>query len=226
MPSITEILTDTEARSASGWARARRQQQLRREFPDLAQMRVLDLGGEPHTWTGPGPRPREVTILNIPWVAEAQARALEGTPGMEWLTPVGGDACDPPEELRRSRFDLVHSNSVIEHVGGHRRRVAFAYWAQALGDHLWVQTPNRWFPIEPHWLCPGFQYLPPRGRAAVQKVWPIGSFTERRGELEQRLGDVLDIELLSASELRFYFPSARILRERVAGLAKSLIAVG
>jgi hypothetical protein len=138
---------------------------------------------------------------------------------------MGGDACDPPAELRDERFDLVYSNSVIEHVGGHQRRRAFAYWAQALGEHHWIQTPNRWFPVEPHWACPGLQYLPPRGRAAVSQVWPIGNYTKRRDSLRQRMGDALAVELLSASELRWYFPESRILRERVAGMPKSLIAV-
>jgi hypothetical protein len=225
MPSITEILTSAEGRSAAAWARRRRHERLLAEFPGLGQMRVLDLGGEAHTWTGLDPAPREVVLLNIPWKAEEQERALEGRPESAWVTPVAGDACDPPEELRGGGFDLVYSNSVIEHVGGHQRRRAFAYYAMTLGEHHWVQTPNRWFPVEPHWVCPGFQYLPPRGQAAVTRVWPIGAYTKRRESLRQRMGDALAVELLSASELQWYFEGSRIERERVAGLPKSLIAI-
>ncbi|MEA2441398.1 MAG: hypothetical protein QOH76_2822 [Thermoleophilaceae bacterium] len=188
-------------------------------------MRVLDLGGEAHTWTGSDRRPREVTLLNIPWKAEEQAARLEGRPEGAWLKPVAGDACNPPEELLDQPFDLVYSNSVIEHVGGHQRRRAFAYYAQALGEHHWIQTPNRYFPLEPHWVCPGIHYLPPRARAAVTQVWPIGNYTHRRESLRQRMGDVLAVELLTASEMQYYFEASRIVRERVAGLAKSLIAV-
>ena len=188
-------------------------------------MRVLDLGGEPHTWLGGDPPAAEVVLLNIPWKTEQQTAELQGRPEAAWLKPLAGDACNPPEEIRGGGFDLVYSNSVIEHVGGHHRRRAFAYYAQTLGEHHWIQTPNRYFPIEPHWVCPGFQFLPPRGRAAVARVWPLGAFTERRESLRQRLDDVLDIELLSAGEMQHYFGQSRIVRERVAGLTKSLIAV-
>jgi hypothetical protein len=224
MPTITEILASEEGRSAAAWARRRRHERLVAEFPDLGRMRVLDLGGEAHTWIGSGPRPAEVVMLNLPQEAEKQAAAVERAQA-GWVSSVAGDACDPPDEVRRSRFDLVYSNSVIEHVGGHHRRLAFAEQVRALGEHHWIQTPNRYFPIEPHWVCPGLQFLPPRGRAAVSSVWPLGYYTTRRESLRRRLGDVLDVELLSASELRYYFEGARLVRERVAGLTKSLIAV-
>jgi hypothetical protein len=210
---------------ASKWARRRRHGWLLSRFPNLADMRVLDLGGETHTWTEMPVSPREVVLLNIPWKAREQQERLQGAQEADWMRAVEGDACDLPQEIRTDHFDLVYSNSVIEHVGGHRRRQAFAWFASTLGDHSWVQTPNRYFPIEPHWRCPGFQFLPPRARAAVTLVWPTGNYTHRRDSLRQRLEDVLEIELLSSSEMQFYFPESEILRERVAGMAKSLIAV-
>ena len=87
--------------------------------------------------------------------------------GEGWLHNVLGDACDLPSALRGQRFDLVFSNSVIEHVGGHSRRAAFADSVHALSDHHWVQTPYRYFPLEPHFLFPGFQFLPLRAKAEV-----------------------------------------------------------
>jgi hypothetical protein len=41
----------------------------------------------------------------------------------------------------------------------------------------------------------------------------------------EALRAVLEIELLSRTEMRAYFPGSQILSERVAGLTKSLIAV-
>lgn len=183
------------------------------------------MGGEAHTWAALPVRPREVVLLNIPERAHQQQVELRDAGLNGWLRAVPGDACDPPDEIRSDNFDFVYSNSVIEHVGGHQRRLALARHATSLGRHHWIQTPNRYFPIEPHWMCPGFQFLPPRARAAVTLVWPIGHYTTRRHSLEQRFGDALSIELLSASEMRFYFPDSDIVRERVAALTKSLIAV-
>ena len=88
---------------------------------------------------------------------------------------VVGDACSLPAELRGERFDLVYSNSVLEHVGGHDRRLAFAASVHELGDAHWIQTPYRYFPVEPHWLCPGLQLLPVRARAEVTLRWPLGA---------------------------------------------------
>jgi hypothetical protein len=46
------------------------------------------------------------------------------------------------------------------------------------------------------------------------------NYPGRGGELET----VLEVELLSIVELQYYFPDAEVLRERFAGLTKSLIA--
>jgi hypothetical protein len=227
MPNLTELFTSPDGRSAAARARRRRHERLLARFPDLARMRVLDLGGEVHTWLGRTTRPAEIVLLNLPWKAQEQDRDLAGRPEAEWMSAVGGDACDPPSELVDERFDLVYSNSVIEHVGGHQRREAFASSVHALAEHHWIQTPNRYFPVEPHWLFPGFQWLPASGRVGASHRWPIGHYSRRRHLPERdRVGDVLAVELVSAVELSFYFPTSEILRERALGLTKSLIAVG
>ena len=226
MRSVTELLSGNEGRpSLAARARERRYRVLLERFPDLAEMRVLDLGGEAHTWSVHDVRPAHVTLLNLRWRADEQKRELAGTPESRWIEAVGGDACDPPAEVRDGGWDLVYSNSVIEHVGGHVRRRHFAHFARDLGRHHWIQTPYRYFPVEPHWLFPAFQFLPVAARGAIHRHWPIGSSAGRSDSRERALGIVLDVELLSVSEMSYYFPGAEILRERAAGLTKSLIAV-
>jgi hypothetical protein len=189
-------------------------------------MRVLDLGGEARTWLDLPVRPADVVLLNIPAEAETQRVRLDALPDGARISVMAGDACDPPADLRRERFDLVFSNSVIEHVGGRQRREAFAGSVHELGERHWVQTPNRYFPLEPHWVFPGFQFLPPRARATVSRVWPIGNHARDSRPFERRLNTVLWVDLLTPAEMRFLFPDSEILRERAAGLTKSLIAVG
>ena len=123
---------------------------------------------------------------------------------------------------RDAEFDLVYSNSLIEHVGGHARRCDFASVVHTLASHHWVQTPYRYFPIEPHWLFPGLQFLPQRARAWAIRRWPLSPAWPNP---EQALRDVLEVELLSETEMKYYFPGSELLKERVLGLTKSIIVV-
>lgn len=224
MRDLSRRLTDPERRSVAAYTRGRRFADFLERFPQLETMRVLDLGGEVHTWLTAPVKPRHVTLLNLDWKADEQRERMAAMDDVDWLRAVAGDACDPPVDLRDQRFDLVFSNSVIEHVGGHQRRRSFARWAQALGDHYWVQTPNRRFAVEPHWLCPFVHWAPPTARARVMRRWPIGSFHNRATPFEESLQEVLWIELLTAPELLSYFPGAELVRERIAGATKSLVA--
>ncbi len=180
-------------------------------------MRVVDLGGTVGFWENLDIRPAELVLLN-PIAPPAAGDAPAG------VTVLQGDACDPPQELLRQHFDLVYSNSTIEHVGGHARRHQFANVVRALADSAWIQTPYRYFPIEPHFAFPLLQHLPARARVSILRHWPLvpPGFPQDRKIITQ---EVLDIELLSVTELQHYFPEASIEHERFAGLVKSLIAV-
>ena len=64
---------------------------------------------------------------------------------------VQGDACALP--FGDGAFDVVHSNAVIEHVGGRERQEAFVREAVRVSRRVFLTTPNRWFPIEVHTRC-------------------------------------------------------------------------
>lgn len=225
MPSLTDLLSGSEgSRSLAARARKRRYEMLVDRFPDLGAMRVLDLGGEQHTWIWHRVRPASVVLLNLDWRAEEQRRELAGSEHESWIEALAGDACDPPPEIVGRQFDLVYSNSVIEHVGGYAQRCRFAHYARTLAEHHWIQTPNRYFPLEPHWLFPGFQFLPLRARVAAHRRWPVGTYAQHDGTDAQVTRAVLEIELLSETEMRFLFPESELVRERAAGLTKSLTA--
>jgi hypothetical protein len=220
---VTKRLVGMEGDSFSARARARRFQTLLGHFPSLGDMRVLDFGGEPHSWRNVPVRPREIVLLNLDW--QVARTDYEIGDDASWMSVVAGNACAPPEAIRQDRFDLVFSNSVIEHVGGHEQRSEFARWARELGTHHWIQTPNRYFPIEPHWVFPGFQFLPARAQAHAMRHWPIGNDAGRDWTYDKALEIVRGVELVTASDMRGYFPDATIVRERLAGLTKSLVAV-
>ena len=116
---------------------------------------------------------------------------------------------------RNREFPVVFSNSVIEHVPKHLQR-DFADEIRRVGERYFVQTPNRYFPIEPHYQLPLFQFLPERVRRALNRRFLLG--WQERGKWD-------DIHLLSARDLRRLFPDGEIHRERLFGLTKSLMVV-
>jgi hypothetical protein len=184
-------------------------------FSITERTRVLDIGGTPDCWDLLEVRPR-VTLLNTP---RARADVGDGI----W---VAGDGRSLP--FRDASFDVVFSNSTIEHVGDAASQQQFAHEVARVGRGYWVQTPNLWFPVEQHLLTPFVHWLP----AAWQK-WIVPRFTvwsllvpvspdRREFYLHHYLADV---RLLTAPELRGLFPGAQIVRERFCGWTKSLVAI-
>jgi hypothetical protein len=122
------------------------------------------------------------------------------------------------------RFDLVMSNSVIEHVGTWRDMQDFAANVRRLADRYYIQTPNYWFPYEPHFRFPGFQYLPKRVRVALIRRWSLGFFDRVRDRATAEA--IIDEHaLLSTRQMARLFPDAAISHEKFVGLAKSIVAI-
>ncbi len=126
--------------------------------------------------------------------------------------------------LAGQKFDLVHSNSVIEHVGWWADMSDFAANVRRLAPRYYVQTPNYWFPYEPHFRFPGFQYLPETLRRKMIMRFSLGFFKRIGDEDEAR--DIIDHHrLLSYRQMRRLFPDARVGFEKLMGLNKSIIAI-
>jgi hypothetical protein len=183
---------------------------------DSRPVRILDIGGtnsfwEQRGWTGR--RDVHVVLVNL----EAE---LPVHPNIESRA---GDATDLSEFPDRS-FDVVFSNSVIEHLESLERQAKMAKEVRRLAPVYWVQTPNFWFPVEPHFLTPAWHWLPVRVRVALlqRRRWgwrgPCPD-ADRAREL------VREVRLMRGSELRSLFPDATLRNERVGPLVKSFVAV-
>lgn len=187
-----------------------------RTFQISSRSRVLDVGGSPLIWDFASVRP-QLTILNLP-------TALPPRTGSTAF--VAADGCRLP--FPDASFDIVFSNSVIEHVGSRREQQQFASEIARVGRRYWVQTPNRRFPVELHMMLPLVHYLPkPLQRAIVERftVWQWlaqPSDAQRRFYINHFL---YELNLLDRKQLQCLFPAADIVVERFAGLAKSIIAV-
>lgn len=170
-------------------------------------MTVLDLGGTASFWQHLELRP-DLTLVNV---------ADYGAP---WARMVIGDACDPPAAACGS-YDLALCNSVIDQVGGLERRRRLADVIES-APRYWVQTANRGFPLDAYFLFPWFSRLPVNARVSVLRHWRLTHLhtTDR----EEALRRVRSIELQSARDLRALFPDGEVIRERFAGVTKSVIA--
>ena len=178
---------------------------------DGRTLRILDVGGTAGYWhllPGLYRAPHvEITIVNLgrDEFDDANLRIRHG------------DACSLP--FVDGSFDVVHSNSVIEHVGPWSQMQSMAREVRRLAPAYYVQTPNFWFPFEPHYRLPFAQYLPERTRAALIAA------IDRNPTGNPALEVVRNTRLISARKLAVLFPDAEIERERYFGFAKSLIAV-
>lgn len=209
--TVTRLIDPDHAGSFTHRCRQHRNEEFKRRFPNLADMRVLDLGGTAVSWRVLGLRPGSVTIVNL---------AHDEGPREPWMDILQADACAGGF----GNYDLVFSNSLMEHLGGHARRQQFADVVQDSAPAWWVQTPYRYFPIEPHWIFPFFQFLPFRARVVVCQHWKTLHEPARK-DAEEAAELVASVELISATEMRTYFPGSEIWFERIAGLPKSLVAI-
>ena len=194
--------------------RLRRWDLIRMQLPELHEMKVLDLGGTMSWWMRAPVRPQHVTVVNLE------------TPTADdpaWLTSVTGDACCADSLLPGQSFDLTFSNSLIEHVGGPKPRSALAHVIRSLAPRYLVQTPYRYFPIEPHWVFPALQFVPLPLRNGIAQRWPFGH--TRNWGAPQVLNEVMFTELIGALEMRTLFPDGRLYWERLAGFPKSMIVI-
>lgn len=195
--------------------RRRRMQRLAALFDIRPDWLVLDVGGTPAIWDLCPVRPRLV-ILNQP-------RAREPVPPGVLYVDGDGTALPFPDKA----FDLVFSNSVIEHLGSPEAMQRFAAEVCRTGRRYFIQTPDAASPVEPHLYTPFLHWLPRRWQRALAprfSLWSLlsaASADQREFYIRHFLEE---IRLLRAAELHELFPEARILRERCCGLPKSLIA--
>jgi hypothetical protein len=196
-------------RPFADWARRRRMLDLVRLVGLRKGMSTLAWGGKPDIWAYAFIPNIKIQILNLPGQIETAVSSQHA------FSYVEGDACHVDGMPDRS-FDLVFSNSVIEHVGGTDRQIAFAREVRRIGRAYWVQTPSIWFPIESHNGMPLWWFYPPAIRRLLINRW--------RKKLPAWTEMVEGTTVLRRSDLRRLFPEATIIVERVLGIPKSYVA--
>lgn len=193
-----------------------RRRKLRLLFDELqptAATTVLDVGADEVGFGGDGGQSGCSTHNffeeHYPWPAQVTALGLhDGTLFRERhpeVRYVQGDACALP--FPDDAFDIVFSNAVIEHVGGRERQQAFVGEALRVGRHVFLTTPNRWFPLEVHTRLPLVHWLP---RGAAHRAYDLVG-----------KGFAKENHLLGPGDLRSLFP----VPVRIVNLGLTLVAI-
>ncbi|MBV9455779.1 MAG: class I SAM-dependent methyltransferase [Rubrobacter sp.] len=183
---------------------------------------ILDVGGTLLFWEKmrfAEERGVRIVLLNV---GEAEfGHPKEAEFGHPNFTCVVGDARDMGE-FGDQEFEVVFSNSVIEHVGGYDEQRRMAEEVRRVGKRYFLQTPNRFFPIEPHFLFPLFQFLPRSFRVFLVRCLDLGWFKSAHDE--QEAAKIVDaIRLLTEREVRALFPEGTVYKEKILGLTKSFV---
>jgi hypothetical protein len=179
--------------------------------------KILDLGGDMGYWQYLKDiwqeRQLDITIVNQFTTDEAD----------DYFTFVLGDARDLPQFADNS-FDIVHSNSVIEHVGKWSDMVSMAKEVRRLAPTYFIQTPNYWFPMEPHLRVPFIHWLPFPWQRRIVMSRACGYYP-RADSVTDAQRFLADAILLDKTAVEALFPDACIVQERFGPLTKSLIAI-
>lgn len=176
-------------------------------FPDAEYEEVLDVGGTFSFWQG---TERKITIVNplVSPTTEGNLRSIVGD----------GRALPFPDKS----FRLAFSNSAIEHMSKHDMQ-SFAAEMMRVGEALYCQTPNRWFPYDTHYVAlfwhwwPGLLHNYFIARYLTGWGW---LFRPDRKHVEDWANEV---NLLCKKELQTLFPGCTIEEEKVLGMTKSFI---
>lgn len=193
--------------------RTRRMQKFIRSFHVTGKTKILDVGGTPAIWKYSPVQP-DLFLLNLSGSKQADQNIERKI--------IIADGRHLP--FRDKSFDIAYSNSTIEHLGGYEQQILFSNEIRRAARSYYVQTPNKWFPIEPHYFTPLIHWLPRNIQKKLLRNFSIRGLLMRPSQEECE--EIIDRNrLLEIGEFRALFPEAVIWRERILGLTKSLIAV-
>lgn len=177
---------------------------------------VLDLGGTPAYWNqvydiNKNPLNLEITILNLHMPIDVNTK-------FKYLLGDARDLSHIPDQS----FDVCFSNSMIEHLGDLCQQQRCIKEMKRVCRTLYLQTPNLYFPIEPHYQIPFIQFLPIHLR---MKILSIFNRTTVITQYENYLNN--PIQLLSKKDLKFFFAENEyeIILEKLFFMTKSFVVI-
>lgn len=189
-------------------------------YDQYGKVTIIDIGGTKAYWNIlPENMLQEknihITIVNLPGHNKVEDE--------EHFTFAEGDACDL-HMFNDNQFHISHSNSVLEHVGDWPRMKAYSKELKRVAERYYIQTPNYWFPVEPHCMTPFFHWLPTPIRVSLVMRFNLGHWP-RQKTVDGAVTYVESARLVNKKMFRELYEDAKIHTERVFLLPKSFTAV-
>jgi hypothetical protein len=199
-----------------GYFRSRRGKVILSHFPNIREYRILDLGGSVHFWRESGlyDLVKRVDIYNI-----SESEVLRTAVDEKFFVYFYDGRRLP---VASGSYDLVVSNSVLEHVPPELRH-QFVEEARRVGKRGYVQTPAFEFPVEPHFVMPFLHWLPRAIGVQLIRIAPWALLSGHRRHVQLAYWN--EIKLLTRKQLQALFPDSIIVAERVLGLPKSWLII-
>ena len=172
---------------------------------------ILDLGGKINFWENrdlAGNNEYKITIVNI----EKETSIYSN------IHCEIGDATNL-NKFNTKSFNIVHSNSVIEHLYNFNNQSKMASEIIRVGQKHIVQTPNKYFFIEPHYLLPFFQFFPDKLKYLILIKTKLSRLKKWDKNFAKQY--IKEIRLLSMKEMKVLFPNSKIYFEKFLGMNKS-----
>ena len=172
---------------------------------------VLDVGGKINFWVNRGMAGNtnfEITLINI-----EKEKSL--------YSNIKTKMCDATDlsPFNDKSFDIVHSNSVIEHLYNFENQKKMASEIVRVGRKYIVQTPNKYFFIEPHYLLPFFDIIPEKLKYLILTKTKLSRLKKWDKKFASQY--IKEIRLMSLREMKELFPNSKIYFEKFIGMNKS-----
>ncbi len=198
---------------AASHFRTRRLRLFEKIFRPTSDTRILDVGGFPQFWASLSVDCNITILRPEPYSLPAEFSGR--------FDVVVGDGTRL--NFTDGAFDIVFSNSVIEHVGDSQKQAGFASETQRVGRGYWVQTPAQEFFMEPHLITPFIHWFPKNIQKLIIPRFTVWALLAKNPQ-EQELDDLLGVRMLTKADIQRLFPHGTILVEKCLGIPKSYVA--
>jgi hypothetical protein len=219
MKAVFAFFASSENKASFGaWFRKKRfkifEQFIEKNFPNNVSLNILDIGGKSYFW-------KDTSLLQRPNTKIVLLNLSDEKVDHPFLISQVGDATNL-DQFNDHHFDLVFSNSVIEHLYTQENQLKMAKECMRVGHKYFIQTPNKHFFIEPHYALPLFQYLPKSVKYFILTKLPLSKLQKWNPvDAKQYLDEIL---LLSKKDVKLLFPQSKIYKEKFLGMTKSFTA--